>query len=108
MPQSVIPYMEQYAARFPAATEAEYPVTSDGLVKHFQKYGLDNSHSGYKGKAETYSNYKALRQDCLVLVARTYFAEDTYIQILDVIGYGQYAEQGRADWKEMRDEQDQA
>ena len=80
----------------------EPPVTSEGLIKHFHKFGLDNSHQGYRGAAVVYKSYKTLREDSLVLVARTFMPEDTYAAILSVIGYAHFEDKARADWNKIR------
>lgn len=70
-----------------------------------QKYGLDNAKEvGYRGKAVTYTTYNQVREDAWVHVARSEFGQETYVQLLSAAGYGQFEEEARADWKDLRDE----
>ena len=96
----------RFAGRFPEATMLRYPTTAQSLMTHYHKFGLDNSHTGYKGKAETYASYKKLREDALVFVAISELSEDAYVQILELIGYGRYESAARADWQELHSEQE--
>ena len=98
--------MTTLAARFPEVTEAQYPVTSEAMLKHLQKYGMDNSHTGYRGQAERYKSIKALMKDAWVLVAASYFAEETFVQLVDAAGYGQFEAEARKAWKEMREQEE--
>ena len=87
------------AANFQNIKEAP-PVTMASLLQHFNAYGLENANQrGYRGKPVRYGNYKALRKDALVHVARTFLMEDAYVQLLDRVGYPEYEDQARADWQ---------
>lgn len=96
--------MEKFAARF-ATSEDMYPVTMDGMLKHLEKYGLDiDAETGYRGKKLRYKNYKKLRKDPWVHVAKTYFSEEGYVQLLEAAGYSEFEEEAREDWKDIRKE----
>lgn len=91
--------MTDFAAR---PTTGEPTLTSEGLIKHFRRYGLDNHQQGYRGADATYKSYNTLREDSLVLVARTYMPEDTYAIIIGVVGYPHFEAKARADWRKIR------
>lgn len=81
------------------------PPTSEGMLKHLERYGLDNAHEkGYRGKPVRYKSYRRLREDAWMHVARSFFGEETYVQLLTAAGYAEYEADARADWKEMRSE----
>ena len=77
--------------------------TLDEFVKHFTKYGLDNAHSGYRGKAESYGN-KKLRMDALVLTARHYLGVENYADLVATVGYSKWRDEAIADWNDSRAE----
>lgn len=81
------------------------PVTVQNLLDHYNKYGLDNHGTGYKGRDEQYRSYNQLRADALVHVARSRLTEDGYLQVLRLVGYDQYEEQARSDWRELHEGQ---
>lgn len=91
--------MTDFAAR---PMEGDDGVTSESLIKHFKRYGLDNAHAGYRNAPAIYKSYKTLREDSLVLVARTYMPEDTYAIIIGVVGYPHFEQKARQDWKDIR------
>lgn len=91
--------MTDFAARI---TTGGGNVTSEGLIQHYRRYGLDNAHAGYKNAPATYKSYNTLREDSLVLVARTHMPEDTYAIIIGVVGYPHFEQKARKDWKDIR------
>lgn len=95
-----------YSGRF--ANEADLiargvlqPVTVANLLAHYQRYGLDNSQSGYRGKPGVYNSYKDARADALLQVARSRLTEDAYIQVLEAVGYPQFEDAARDDWRSL-------
>lgn len=96
--------MEKFAARF-AHSEEMFPVTMEAMLKHLKHHGLDNDNeTGYRGKKIRYKNYKQLRKDSWMHVARTYFSEEGYIQLLEAAGYEEFEEEAREDWRAIRDD----
>lgn len=79
--------------------DAAPPVTVDSLLLHYRKYGLDNAHTGYKGKPEKYTNYTNARADSLLHVARTFLTEAAYIQVLEGCGYHGWNKAASEDWR---------
>lgn len=77
------------------------PVTVANLLKHYQKYGLDNSQDGYRGRPGHYSSYAQVRADALVHVARSRLTEEAYIQVLEAVGYLKYEDKAREDWRSL-------
>lgn len=80
------------------------PVTFEGLLTHFQKYGLSEK-LGHRNKVQRYGSYKKLATDPFVEVAFDYLAENAYVALIEAIGYGHFAEQARADHKEENNPQ---
>ena len=74
----------------------------ESLVRHFDKYGLSNAHTGHRGSAQTYGNYKKFAKDALAEVAFDYLGEDTYVVLVERIGYSEFADQAREDWRQAR------
>ena len=95
-------HADSFAPGWPEGTTAEVePTTVENLMAHFKRYGLDNSHTGYKKAAQTYKGYASLRQDALVHVGRSGLGLEAYLQLLDLIGYGGWAKAATADWAKL-------
>lgn len=73
--------------------------TSENLLRHFKKYGLDNTHQKHNN---VYRSYKALSTDALVEVARAYLAEDAFVFLVGAIGFASWEEAARNDWSDSR------
>lgn len=73
--------------------------TLKSLTKHFQQFGLSEK-VGYRNKARRYPNYSSLAKDPLVEVAFDYLGENAYVHFIETIGYPQFAEAARDDWKD--------
>lgn len=89
-------------------TPGAEPVTVEGLLQHFNKYGLDNSHTGYRGKAERYTGYGTLRTDSLVHTARTFLSERAYLHLLEAIGYAGLDKAASIDWRQAHNIEEDA
>jgi hypothetical protein len=72
--------------------------TVGGLLAHFRQYGLSEK-KGYRGKLQRYGSYKSLAKDPLVEVAFDYIGEDGYVQVIEGIGYGHFADAAREDYQ---------
>ena len=72
------------------------------LTRHYNRFGLDNAHTGHRKTAQTYTNYKTFAKDALVEVAFDYLTADEYTRLIDHIGYGQYINPALADWRTAR------
>lgn len=80
-------------------------MTVAALLGHYRKYGLDNAHSGYRGKEERYTSYKKAREDALLHVARTFLTERAYIQVLEGCGYHGWEAEAAADWRKLHEQE---
>lgn len=94
-------YVEDAAASAPGAE----PVTFEKLMKHYDKFGLDNEHTGWRGAAEVYKNYKKAREDSLIWVARTFLTQRAYLAVLDALNYGHFKDQAAKDWTKLHGEE---
>jgi len=95
-------YADQRAPSFANQQDAP-PVTVESLLTHYRQHGLENSHSGYRGREQRYTTYAAARKDALIHVARTFLSEDAYVHLLEAIKYGQWPDQARADWRGLHE-----
>jgi hypothetical protein len=83
--------------------------TLDALVRHADKFGLDNVGQVFKGGRYEhgqvrYSSYKKLRSDSLVEVGRAYLTEENYVALVEALSYGSHREDAREDWNDERRE----
>jgi hypothetical protein len=79
--------------------------TLENLLKHVQKFGLENSHeTGYRGRPVTYKSYRQFSADAVVLTARAYLGQEAYAFFVESVGYPQFKEQAREHWQEVRDQ----
>ena len=81
---------------------AERP-TMKALLAHWRQYGLSEK-PGYRGKVARYGSYKKLAKDPLIEVAFDYLGEQSYVQLIEAVGYGEFVEDARADWVQAREE----
>ena len=87
----------------PPTTPGMTYLTYEDLIRHYKKFGLDNSHTGYRHAAQTYGGYKKLAKDALVEVAFDYLNQQEYIKLITAIGYGEYADDAYEDWERGHD-----
>lgn len=76
--------------------------TLEGLLAHFKAYGLCQK-PGYRGVKPRYKTYKTLAKDALVEVGFDYLGEKAYVRLIEAVGYPEFAEAARADWKSERE-----
>lgn len=93
--------MTKYRSAVAAFPWAETP-TYKTLHKHYEKYGLDNHGTGYRGADQRYTSYAKFSADALIEVAFDYLGENAYVQFCEAVGYGNFTEQARADWRAER------
>lgn len=90
--------MAKFRSRSTEATGAKRVRTAD-LIKHYQAYGLSEG-TGYRGKKSRYKSYKMLAKDPLIEVAFDWLGADSYVQVIEAVGYGEFAEEARKDWED--------
>lgn len=71
--------------------------TLEGLLIHFRAYGLSEK-LGYRKAKVRYGTYKALAADPLVEVGFDYLGVESYVQLVEAVGYGEFAADARKDW----------
>ena len=81
----------------PQAEGAERP-TLAGLVKHAKTYGLEGETAGYRGVISRHNKYKALAKESLVEVGFDFLGVESYVQLVEALGYQSFADEARADW----------
>lgn len=82
-------------------TPATKPTLED-FVKHFEKYGLENSHSGYRDKPERYKSFNSLQKDSIVATAVHYLTNENFVALVHAVGYQSFADEAAAWWTEER------
>ena len=75
----------------------------ENLCKHVDRFGLDNAAS--TKHADRYTTYAKFRKDCAVITARAYLSEAAFVMFVQRYGEHGWAEQARADWNAIREEQ---
>jgi len=93
-------YGDDRAPNFSNVEQAP-PVTVESLLIHYKQYGLENAHSGYKGRPGVYKTYAQARKDALVHTARTFLTEPAYVQLLDAVGLHGWEAAAREDWRNL-------
>jgi hypothetical protein len=87
------------SAEFIAANEASL----ENIVKHVKRYGLDNKHTGYRGREKPYKNYKAFAKDSAAKAARDNLSEDGYAQFVELYAPSGSDEAARQDYRAQRE-----
>lgn len=74
----------------------------ENMCRHVDRFGLDNEHTGYRGKVKTYTTYKSFRNDSAIEVARAFFGPKTYVAFVEKYGELGWAEAALADHEAVR------
>lgn len=84
---------------------AERPTVAS-LIAHFKAYGLSEK-VGYRKKLQRYGSYKSLAKDPLIEVGFDYLGENAYAHLIEAVGYSQFTEAAREDWKAEHQENEE-
>jgi hypothetical protein len=77
--------------------------TLANIVKHVKRYGLDNKHTGYRGREKTYKNYKQFAKDSAAKAVRDNCDEKAYAQFTDFYGPPGTVEAAIEDYRAQRE-----
>lgn len=80
----------------------------DGLLRHHQAYGLDNSHRSTKRYTHRYGSAKQLLKDSLVETGIRSLGPKAFRLLIEGIGYREFADACVKEWHDLRglDEED--
>ena len=70
--------------------------------KHFDKYGLDNSHTATRRRPARYGNFNALKKDSAVVTACQWLTDANFVAFIEYIGYAKFADDAGEWWKAER------
>lgn len=88
------------SARISPEIEAAGLPTYENLVRHVDRYGLDNAHS--TKVADRYTTYNKFAKDSAAVTAIAYLSEDAYVRFVTRYGEASWAEAARADHQAER------